>query len=410
MWRDHRTPPGMPQLRYLPGSDRVAYRRGLSHTSRSMNRIAVDAMGGDLAPSSVVEGAVLASKELDVEVILVGQEDDIRRELGKHSTEGSSIRVVHASRTVSMKESPSSSIKKRETSMKVAFELVKMGEAQGVVSAGNSGAMMAIGMFVLGTLPYVERPAILLYLPFVPTKGPVLIDGGANAECKPRHLAQFALMGSVYAEHVLEIDRPRVGVLSNGEEEGKGTDLTRATIELLQMTPLNSIGYIEGRDITGGQVDVVTCDGFTGNVVLKTMEGVASWVVGILKEALMQSHLSRLGLLMSRRSLRRAFNRMDYAEVGGAPLLGLDGVAIIAHGGSSPKAIKNAIRVANETVSHDVNRHIVEMLEGLDNIQDGRGQKLSRKVWNQIRSKIDTLSEKPVMEKEGKETRSGRKE
>ena len=375
-----------------------------------MNRIAVDAMGGDLAPSSVVEGAVLASKELDVEVILVGQEDDVRRELRKHSVEGSSIRVVHASRTVSMDESISGSIKKRDTSMKVAFELVKQGEAQGVVSAGNSGAMMAIGMFILGTLPYVERPAILLYLPFVPDKGPVLIDGGANTECKPLNLAQFALMGSIYAENILDIDRPRVGVLSNGEEEGKGTDLTRATLELLQTTPLNSIGYIEGRDITGGKVDVVTCDGFTGNVVLKTMEGVAGWIVGVLKETLMQSYLSRLGLLMSSRSLRRAFKRMDYAEVGGAPLLGLDGVVIIAHGGSSPKAIKNAIRVANETVSHDVNRHIIEMLENLENIRDGRDHKFSRKMWNQIRSKIDTLSEKPVMEEEGKETSSGRKE
>ncbi len=374
-----------------------------------MNRIAVDAMGGDLAPSSVVEGAVLAARELNVEIILVGRSDAVNRELEKHSVQNSPIRVVHASRAVAMDESPSSSVKMRDTSIKVAFQMMKRGEADAVISAGNSGAMMAAGMFIMGNLPYVERPAILVVLPTGPGKGPLLIDGGANTECKPRHLAQFAVMGSIYAENILQIDRPRVGVLSNGAEEGKGNDLTRSASELLQSTPLNCIGYVEGRDITRGEVDVVVCDGFTGNVVLKTMEGVASWVVKEFKGAFMSSTLGRIGLLLSKRSLRQAAIRMDYAEIGGAPLLGLDGVAIIAHGGSSPKAIKSAVRVADETVSHDVNRHIIEVLGGLENIRDGRDP-FSRRRWKQIPSKIDTLGEKPVTEQEGKEIDGGSKE
>ena len=369
-----------------------------------MIRIAVDAMGGDRAPSSVVEGAVLAAKELDVEVVLVGQKDAVERELKGRSSNHPGIEIVHASQTIAMSASPSASLKKKDTSMRVAFELIKRGEVEAVVSAGNSGAMMAMGMIILGKLPYVERPAILVVLPATPGKGPVMIDGGANTECKPHHLVQFGVMGSIYSEKVLSVSRPRVGVLSNGEEDGKGTELTRAANEQLRATSLNCIGYVEGRDITSDSVDVVVCDGFTGNVVLKTMEGVASWVVSVLKDAFQQSPISRLGLLMSRSSLRAAYHRMDYAEYGGAPLIGLDGVAIIAHGGSSPKAIKNAIRVAKETVSQDVNRHITDSLEGLSDGGEGKDKKLSRRVWRQIRSKIDTLGDKPEDQTEDGDT------
>lgn len=366
-------------------------------------------MGGDRAPSSVVEGAVLAANELDVEVVLVGQKDAVERELKGGSLNHPGIKVVHASQTVAMSASPSSSLKKKDTSMRVAFELIKAGEVDAVVSAGNSGAMMAMGMVILGKLPYVERPAILVVLPATPNKGPVMIDGGANTECKPHHLAQFGIMGSVYSEKVLSVSRPRVGVLSNGEEDGKGTELTRAANELLRKTPLNCIGYVEGRDITNNSVDVVVCDGFTGNVVLKTVEGVASWVVNVLKDAFQQSQLSRLGLLMSRSSLRAAYHRMDYAEYGGAPLIGLDGVVIIAHGGSSPKAIKNAIRVAKEAVSQDVNRHITESLESFSEGGEGKEKKLTRRVWRQIRSKIDTLGDKPAEPAEDGEPEGGGK-
>ncbi|NIO08234.1 MAG: phosphate acyltransferase PlsX [Deltaproteobacteria bacterium] len=373
-------------------------------------RIAVDAMGGDRAPSSVVEGAVLAANDFDLEVVLVGQQDAVERELESHKARNSRIRIVHASQTVSMSSSPSSSLKKKDTSMRVAFEMMKRGEVEAVVSAGNSGAMMAMGMFILKKLPNVERPAILVVLPATVGKGPVLIDGGANTECKPHHLVQFGIMGSIYSEKVLGVPRPRVGVLSNGEEDGKGTDLTRAANEQLRATSLNTIGYVEGRDITNNSVDVIVCDGFTGNVVLKTVEGVATWVVNVLKDAFMQTHLSKVGLFLSRSSLRAAYHRMDYAEYGGAPLIGLDGVVIIAHGGSSPKAIKNAIRVARESVYHNVNRHIIDALEHNINGAEGRESNLTSRVWKQIRSKIDTLGDKVTDETEEGKVEGGGKD
>jgi glycerol-3-phosphate acyltransferase PlsX len=263
-----------------------------------------------------------------------------------------------------MNESPSVALRKRDSSMKVAFELMKRGEAQAVVSAGNSGAMMAIGMLVLGVLPQVARPAILAVVPGT-SKGTVIIDAGANVDCKPRQLLQFGIIGSVYAEHGLGIANPRVGVLSNGEEDSKGNELTRAASELLSAAPINFIGYVEGRDFFNGKVDVIVCDGFTGNVALKTIEGVATFAGQVLKTAFHKNLSSRLGYFMTRKSLRHAYRRLDYAEYGGARLLGLDGVAIVAHGGSTPLAIKNAIRVASESVSQDVNGHISATLESV---------------------------------------------
>jgi|SRR5712692_3576937 len=372
-----------------------------------MVKIAVDAMGGDRAPAVVVEGALLAAKELEVQVALVGQKEAVEKELARHSG-NPSLEVVPAAQMVTMDESPSSALKKKDSSMKVAFELMKRGEAQAVVSAGNSGAMMATGMFVLGKLPRVDRPAILVVVPN-PGKGVVIIDAGANVDCKPRHLLQFGLMGSIYAERVLGIPQPRVGVLSNGEEEGKGNDLTRAASDQLSSTPLNYIGYVEGRDIFGKTVDVVVCDGFTGNIALKTMEGLAGFVVEVLKEGFRHNIFSRLGYLLSRESLLRAYARVDHTEYGGAPLLGLDGVAIIAHGGSDPKAIKNAIRVARETVSHDVNRHIVSALEGLGEMAEEGESKFPSRVWQHLKSKINTFSEKQIPEREGRESKRGGK-
>lgn len=248
--------------------------------------------------------------------------------------------------------------------MKVAFEMIKRGEAQAVVSAGNSGAMMAIGMLVIGTLPQVTRPAILAIVPGT-SKGTIIIDAGANVDCKPRQLLQFGIIGSVYAERGLGIVNPRVGVLSNGEEDSKGNELTRAASELLDSAPINYVGYVEGRDFFSGKVDVIVCDGFTGNVALKTMEGVASFASEILKNGFEKSWLSRLGYLLTRQSLRHAYRKLDYAEYGGARLLGLDGVAIVAHGGSTALAIKNAIRVASESVSQNVNGHISSALESM---------------------------------------------
>ena len=361
---------GLSQLRLLSRETRAACRRGLTLPSWPM-RIAVDAMGGDHAPGAVVEGALLAARDLGIEVLLVGQKEQVEKELRRHSAGVSSVEVVPASQTVTMDESPSATLKKKDSSMRVACELVKQGEVKAAVSAGNSGAFMATGMFVLGNLPGVERPAILVVVP-TQGKGTVIIDAGANVDCRPSHLVQFALMGSIYAEGVLGIARPRVGVLSNGEEEGKGNDLTRAVSEQLRLTPLNYMGYVEGGDISKGTVDVVVCDGFTGNVALKTMEGVASLIVRVLKDAFQKSYLSRLGYLLSRKALFQAYARLDDAEYGGAPLLGLNGVAIIGHGVSGPKAIKNAIRVAQEAVSHDINHRIIEGLAGL--VEGGGGK------------------------------------
>lgn len=370
-----------------------------------MMKIAVDAMGGDRAPGVVVEGSLLAARELGVEVVLVGQKDAVEQELGRHTAKFPPLPVVAASQVVTMDESPSTALKKKDSSMKVAFEMMRRGEVQAVVSAGNSGAMMATGMFLLGNLTQVERPAILVVVPTL-GQSTVIIDAGANVDCKPRHLVQFGLMGAIYAERVLGTPKPRVGVLSNGEENGKGNDLTRAASEQLALSPLNYIGYVEGRDIFSGKVDVIVCDGFTGNITLKTMEGVAGFVVEVLRSAFHKSLASKLGYLLSRKSLHQAYSRVDHAEYGGAPLLGLDGVAIIAHGGSDPRAIKNAIRVAKETVSHDVNRYIVEVLGDLGG---GGEEKFPRKIWQRIKSRIETLGDKANSEGEDEEDAGGKK-
>lgn len=329
-----------------------------------MPKIAVDAMGGDHAPAVVVEGALLAAQDVDAELILVGDKLAIEQECLRIGGKLPRFPVINATQTVSMDESPSIALRKRDSSMKVAFEMIKRGEAQAVVSAGNSGAMMAIGMLVIGTLPQVTRPAILAIVPGT-SKGTIIIDAGANVDCKPRQLLQFGIIGSVYAERGLGIGNPRVGVLSNGEEDSKGNELTRAASELLDNAPVNYVGYVEGRDFFNGKVDVIVCDGFTGNVALKTMEGVASFAGEILKSGFEKSWLSRLGYLLTRQTLRHAYRKLDYAEYGGARLLGLDGVAIVAHGGSTALAIKNAIRVASESVSQNVNGHISAALESM---------------------------------------------
>src|SRR5258706_4574940 len=239
-----------------------------------MVKIAVDAMGGDRAPDAVVEGGILAAADLDVEIVLVGRPEAIEPRLARGKFDPSRIRVVPAAEVVLMDESPSTALRKRDSSLKVAYELMRRGEVEAVVSAGNSGAMMALGMFVVGNLPQVDRPAIAVVLP-TPGKGTIIIDAGANVDCKPRQLVQFGVMGAIYSQQVLGVVSPRVGVLSNGEAESQGNDLSRATSAELAQTSLNYIGYVEGRDLFTDKVDVVVCDGFTGNVALKTLEGLA---------------------------------------------------------------------------------------------------------------------------------------
>jgi phosphate acyltransferase len=319
-----------------------------------MPRIAVDAMGADAAPRVEVEGVVAAVRERGMAIALVGDEALLRAELKRLGAEGEKrIDVLHAPEVITMHDAPSMAVKqKKKSSMRMCFDLVKSGEADAVVSAGNSGALMACGLFVLGRLPGVERPAIVTTFP---TKAGecALLDMGANVDPKPGVLAQFGVLGAVYARLLHGKERPKVGLLSNGSEEHKGTALTRDAHALLSRASQGDaaftfVGYVEGRDIFKGDVDVVVTDGFTGNVVLKSVEGAAEAIMSMVREEVMRSGIvAKLGAALMTSALRRLKKRTDYAEHGGAPLLGVDGVALICHGGSSAVALKNAVYVAD---------------------------------------------------------------
>ena len=319
-------------------------------------------MGGDTAPASVVEGAVLAAREMGLALLLVGDEPRLRDELARHPP-APTIRLVHAPTVVAMDESPSFVIRRRrDSSIWRATELVKRGEADAVVSAGHTGASMATSFFLLGTLQGVERPAIATILPTLHGAS-VLLDVGANVDSKPQHLVQFAIMGHVYAQRMLGNASPRVGLLSIGEEDTKGNELTKETFKLLKQARLNFIGNVEGRAVYTGDADVIVCDGFIGNVALKISEGLAEAIMQVLRREITASAFGRLGFLLLKPAFRRFKRRVDYAEYGGAPLLGIDGVSIICHGRSSPKAIKNAVRVARDFVVGEINRHIRDDIE-----------------------------------------------
>jgi glycerol-3-phosphate acyltransferase PlsX len=325
-------------------------------------KIAVDAMGGDHGPAVVVEGAVAAARELGASVVLVGDKAAIERELARLGVPAG-LEIRHASQVVGMGESPSQALRrKRDSSLRIAAELVRDGEASAFVSAGNTGAAMAVAMFVVGVLRGVDRPAIAAVLPNL--KGhSVLLDVGANVDPKPWHLFQFAVMGNVYARDILAIERPRVGLLSVGEEEGKGNELTKEAYEQLKDSSLNFLGNVEGRDIYNGNCDVVVTDGFTGNVALKISESLAEMVGAMIREELMRDTRSKLAAALARPAFDRFKKRVDYVEMGGAPLLGIDGGAIICHGASPVKAIKNAVRVATEWAKAGLNEHIRAALE-----------------------------------------------
>jgi len=322
-------------------------------------KIAVDAMGGDYAPQAVVEGAVQAAQEYGVGIILVGIQETVEAELRKHPAAASlPIEVRNATQVVDMLDSPATVFRrKKDSSIRVANELVKSGEAVAVISAGHTGAAMAASLFILGPIEGVERPAIAVLMPTVRGTSLVL-DMGANVDCKPNHLLQFAVMGEVFVKHLLKNPNPRVGLLSIGEEETKGNELTKEAFKLLTETSLNFIGNVEGRDVMMGKADVIVCDGFIGNVVLKTAEGVAGAIGAILRENVGTNLLRKAGYLLMRPAFQALKAKMDYAEYGGAPLLGINGISIISHGRSSAHAIKNAIRVAMESSKSDVNRHI----------------------------------------------------
>ena len=325
-------------------------------------RVAVDAMGGDNAPAVEVAGAVAACREFGIAITLVGDRDRLEAELSKHRADGLDIDIFHASEVVGMHDSASDAVrKKKNSSVRLAFELVKEGKACAAVSAGNSGATMAAGMFVLKRINGIERPAIAQIFPTLKGKTLVL-DVGGNVDCKPQHLAQFAIMGEVYAHYALGITNPAVGLLSNGEEDSKGNELTRETNVILRETSLNYAGYVEGRDLFKGTVEVIVCDGFVGNVVLKLSEGLAEAAAAMLKQEIVKSWVSKLGYLFVRAAFRRFKKIVDYAEYGGAPLLGINGVGMICHGGSNVKAIKNAIRFAHDYANSGVTQRVAEKL------------------------------------------------
>ncbi|OLC81710.1 MAG: phosphate--acyl-ACP acyltransferase [Nitrospirae bacterium 13_1_40CM_3_62_11] len=325
-------------------------------------RIAVDAMGGDYGSTPVVEGAVLAAKELGVEVILVGDESHIREQLQRLGSSHPRLTIRHASQTVDMHESPALvARKKRDSSVWVATELVKAGDVSAVVSAGNTGATMVAAFFILGMLKGVERPAIAATLPTL-TGTAVMLDVGATVDCNAQHLGQFAIMGHEYGRHVFGKPNPRIGLLSIGEEDTKGNEVTKEAFKLLKACPINFIGNVEGRDVYSGAADIIVCDGFIGNVALKISEGLADAIKKILMKEIAGTFLGRLSYPFLAAPLLRLRRRVDYAEFGGAPLLGVSGICMICHGRSSAKAIKNAIRRAkglaesrlNELIQRDI--------------------------------------------------------
>lgn len=309
-------------------------------------KIAVDAMGGDHAPREVIRGAVQAARELGLHVVLVGREELIRDELRTMNVREGTVDVAHASEVVEMSDVPGVAIrKKKNSSIRVGLNMVAEGSASSFVSAGNSGAVMAGALYVLRKVKGVDRPAISATIP-TPAGPIVLIDAGANVDCKPAHLVQFGCMGDAYARKILGISRPRVGLLSIGEEESKGTDLTREAGLLFRQTGLNYVGNLEGRDFFDGKADVFVCDGFVGNIALKTMEGMATALGHFLKDEIGKSAFAMLGVLLAGGAIKRVKRRLDYTEYGGAPLLGVKGGVVICHGSSDAKAVKNAIRMA----------------------------------------------------------------
>ena len=326
--------------------------------------IAVDAMGGDLGPSVVVPGAIEAARQTGAKILLVGNEATLDGELNRLSPSGVDLEIVHAPEVAGMDEKPSDILRrKKNASIQVACRLVRDGAAQGVVSAGHSGASVACGMFIMGRIPGVERPALASLLPT--EKEPVvLLDVGATVVCKPYNIFQFGLMGDAFARDILNKESPRMGLLSIGEEEGKGNSQVKEAYELFKMAQnLNFSGNIEGRDLFTGEMDVAVCDGFVGNVALKLSEGLGLSLSRVLKRELLNSgFLPKLGSLLAKSAFRRFAKVVDYAEYGGAPLLGLQNISIVCHGRSNAKAICNATRMATLFVEKETNKRLMETI------------------------------------------------
>jgi glycerol-3-phosphate acyltransferase PlsX len=330
--------------------------------------IALDAIGSDRAPKPEIEGAIQAARQYGVRVLLVGPQELVRAELDRHRGAGQlPLEIVHASEHITMEDKVEAIRAKRDSSMRVGLRLVREGQAAGFVTAGNTGAAMATAKIVLGAVPGVDRPALAAVFPTAPGVPAMLLDVGANVDCKPQNLEQFAVMGDIYFRAMFgkKHGPPRVGLLSIGEEESKGNELTREAFQLLKQLPLNFVGNVEGRDLYNGHVDVIVADGFVGNVALKISEGVANLVRTALKESLKATITRQVGALLSRSAFTDFKKRLDHTEYGGAPLLGVKGACIITHGSSNANAIKNAVRVAAEFAESGINESIERGLAAL---------------------------------------------
>jgi len=334
-------------------------------------RIAVDAMGGDFAPLEIVKDAVQAAKEYNIAIQLVGNESQIKEELAKYDTKGLDIGITHTDEVIEMGEAPAKALRtKKKASIILTVDSVAKGESQGLVAAGSTGAAMAASLFGLGRLPGIKRPVICCTMPTI--KQPIaMLDGGANTDCEPEMLYEFAIMGKIFAEFILGYKNPKVGLMNIGEEEGKGNELAKNTFNLLNEKKefFNFIGNVEGRDIFTGDCHVIVCDGFVGNVALKTGEGALKMMGKLIKEEIKSSFLNMILGVLSAKIFGGIKKRLDYEKIGGALLLGVKGVSVIAHGSSKAYAVKNAIRVAKEAVEKNVNEKIVEMYNQVKNAQ-----------------------------------------
>lgn len=329
-------------------------------------KIALDAMGGDYAPEETVKGAVWAARESGVKVLLVGDEQLLKKTLDLNQAKGLPIEIVPATQTIGMDEQPVKAVRtKKDSSLVIGTNLVKQNTAAALVSAGNTGAAMAASLFVNGRIKGIERPAIGTIIPTL--KNPLfLLDAGANTDCRPKHLKQFAIMGSIYTQEMFNLNRPRVGLLNIGEEETKGNELAIETYKILKNSHLNFIGNVEARDILKGDLDVLICDGFIGNTILKYTEGMAATLFSMIKQEITATFYAKIGAAILKPRFKVLKDKLDYSAYGGAPLLGIDGVTIISHGSSNAKAIKNALVVAQEIAKKGVNEIIKERLETED--------------------------------------------
>lgn len=349
-------------------------------------KVAVDAMGGDKAPAAVVQGAVQACREIGVEIVLAGREEGVRQEIRRLGAEDLPITVRHATQVVEMEDPPMEAWKRKpDSSMRRAVEAVREGEADAIVSAGNTGALLACTLMVLRTIKGIDRPAISALIPSA--KGfSIMMDVGANVDCKPYHLLQFGIMGDAYARTVLGKADPAVGLLNVGTEKTKGNKVTKTAFEMLEASSLNFLGNIEGTDVFRGAADVIICDGFAGNVALKITEGVAEVFASAFREERKGSLRSRLGMLLLQNGLRSLYRRMDYTEYGGAPLLGIDGVCIKAHGASDAKAVKNAICAARDARTGNLVGRIRDEVARHAELE--AQERVGYRLWKQLRESI----------------------